>query len=149
MMTSQIQQAAFDVGQRMQAMHTNHDIGAIVSFVGHVRGHCADGQIDELFLEHYAGMTEACLAQIEATARSKWPLLGVDIVHRYGALKPGDAIVFVAVASAHRQAAFDAANFIMDILKTQAPFWKREKRNGQAHWVESRDSDLTAAQRWS
>lgn len=147
-MASQIQQAAFDVGQRMQAMHTNHDIGAIVSFVGHVRRHCADGQIDELFLEHYAGMTEACLAQIEATARSKWPLLGVDIVHRYGALKPGDAIVFVAVASAHRQAAFDAANFIMDILKTQVPFWKREKRNGQAHWVESRDSDLTAAQRW-
>ena len=133
----------------MQAMHTNHDIGAIVSFVGHVRSHCADGQIDELFLEHYAGMTEASLAQIEATARSKWPLLGVDIVHRYGALKPGDAIVFVAVASAHRQAAFDAANFIMDILKTQAPFWKREKRNGPAHWVESRDSDLTAAQRWS
>ena len=149
MMTSQIQQAAFDVGQRMQAMHTNHDIGAIVSFVGHVRGHCADGQIDELFLEHYAGMTEASLAQIEATARSKWPLLGVDIVHRYGALKPGDAIVFVAVASAHRQAAFDAASFIMDILKTQAPFWKREKRNGQTHWVESRESDLTAAQRWS
>ncbi|MDP1540144.1 MAG: molybdenum cofactor biosynthesis protein MoaE [Moraxellaceae bacterium] len=148
-MTSHIQTGAFDIGQRMQAMHNNHDIGAIVSFVGHVRGQCAEGEINELFLEHYPGMTEASLAQIEADALAKWPLLGVDIVHRYGALKPGDAIVFVAVASPHRQAAFDAANFIMDLLKTQVPFWKREKRNGQAHWVESRDSDLAAAQRWS
>jgi molybdopterin synthase catalytic subunit len=121
------------------------DVGAVVTFTGFVR---ADDKLIALTLEHYPAMTERALAAIAAEAEARWPLTGGSVVHRVGRMLPGEAIVTVAVASAHRAAAFDAAAFVMDWLKTKAPFWKAEERLGGTSWVTAKGSDETAAARW-
>jgi len=148
-MSIRIQVETFDAGAELNALHAaNLGIGAVVSFVGYVRDF-NDGQaVAGMLLEHYPGMTEKALAKIEAEARERWPLLTVEIIHRVGALEPGEPIVFVGTSSAHRQAAFDACAFIMDYLKTRAPFWKKERTPEGERWVEGRCSDQKAAQRW-
>ena len=148
-MSIRIQVETFDAGAELNALHAaNLGIGAVVSFVGYVRDF-NDGQpVAGMLLEHYPGMTEKALAKIEAEARERWPLLTVEIIHRVGALEPGEPIVFVGTSSAHRQAAFDACAFIMDYLKTRAPFWKKERTPEGERWVEGRCSDQQAAQRW-
>jgi molybdopterin synthase catalytic subunit len=148
-MSVSVQSATFDSGALLDALHgQNPGVGALVSFVGYVRDFNVGQDVHGLFLEHYPGMTEKALAAIEAEARQRWPLLAVSIVHRVGELAPGAPIVFVGVASAHRQAAFDACAFIMDYLKTRAPFWKKELGDQGSQWVAARDSDQQAAQRW-
>ena len=144
-----VQVEAFDAGAELNALHSaNLGIGAVVSFVGYVRDF-NDGQpVAGMLLEHYPGMTEKALSGIEAEARGRWPLLKVEIIHRVGSLEPGEPIVFVGTSSAHRQAAFDACAFIMDYLKTRAPFWKKERTPEGERWVEGRCSDQKAAQRW-
>jgi molybdopterin synthase catalytic subunit len=124
-------------------------VGAVVNFIGYVRDLNIGQTVNELFLEHYPGMTEKALEQIAEEARERWPLLGVEIVHRVGALSVCEPIVFVGVSSKHRHMAFEACAFIMDVLKTRAPFWKRETTSQGAHWVEARESDQNAALRWS
>ena len=148
-MAVRVQEAAFDPGAEVNAMHAaNVGVGAVVGFVGYVRDFNDGREVAGMFLEHYPGMTEKALAGIVEQAGQRWPLLGVEIVHRVGHLQPGEPIVFVGTASSHRQAAFDACNFIMDYLKTRAPFWKREDTPEGARWVEGRDSDQSAARRW-
>ena len=144
-----VQQAPFDPGLEVNALQAaNVGVGAAVSFVGYVRDF-NDGQaVSGMFLEHYPGMTEKALASIVVEAERRWPLLNVQVLHRVGDLAPGEPIVFVGVTSAHRQAAFEACDFIMDYLKTRAPFWKREQTEAGPRWVEGRDSDQAAAQRW-
>lgn len=122
--------------------------GAIATFLGLVRNHNEGDAVTGLALEHYPGMTEKALASIVQEAKSRWELGRVAVVHRVGALKVGEPIVFVGVASVHRQAAFEACAFIMDYLKTRAPFWKKEAVAGGERWVEARTSDAEAAQRW-
>jgi molybdopterin synthase catalytic subunit len=125
------------------------DIGAVVTFTGVCRASEAGEPVAAMTLEHYPGMAEAEIARHVAEAERRWPLLGVTVVHRYGRLLPGDPIVLVVTASAHRQAAFAAAEFLMDYLKAQAPFWKREERpDGAAAWVEAKAADDVAAARW-
>jgi molybdopterin synthase catalytic subunit len=143
-----IQQEDFDIGADIAGLTSGRtDIGAIVTFTGTVR-HQA-GAVSEMALEHYPGMTERELARIEAEANARWPLQASLIVHRYGRLEPGDNIVLVITASTHRQAAFEAAQFLMDYLKTSAPFWKKEEPSeGADRWVEARTADDTAAERW-
>lgn len=126
----------------------NPNIGGICTFVGLVRDQSAAGPVTAMALEHYPGMTEKELARIEAEARARWPLEDVLIIHRHGRLLPGERIVLVATASAHRQAAFDACQFLIDWLKTRAPFWKREEGPAGARWVEARAEDDDAAARW-
>jgi molybdopterin synthase catalytic subunit len=141
-----IQTADIDAARELQALAgRSGDAGAIATFSGHVR---ADGGLDALTLEHYPGMTEREIARHVAEAESKWPLLGATIIHRIGRLVPGERIVFVAVASAHRRAAFEACAFLMDHLKTRAPFWKQEERGAHSQWVEARAADEEAAGRW-
>ena len=148
-MAVRVQQQAFDVcAESRAAQQTNTGVGAQVSFVGYVRDFNDGQEVAGLFLEHYPGMTEKALLAIEAEARQRWPLLGVELIHRVGHLQPGEAIVFVAVLSAHRQAAFQACEFIMDYLKTRAPFWKKEDTAEGSRWVEGRASDQVALQRW-
>jgi molybdopterin synthase catalytic subunit len=143
-----VQREDFDIGadvKRLTAGRT--DIGAIVTFTGTVRGGRAG--VAAMTLEHYPGMTEEELARVETEAAARWPLQASLIVHRIGTLRPGDNIVLVVTASAHRQAAFDAAAFLMDYLKTRAPFWKKElDADGTEQWVEARESDDAAAERW-
>jgi molybdopterin synthase catalytic subunit len=148
-MAIRVQSETFDPGLELNALHAaNRGIGAVVGFVGYVRD-VNDGQdVAALFLEHAPGMTDKALARIVAEAEQRWPLLGVEVLHRVGHLQPGEPIVFVGTASAHRQAAFEACNFIMDYLKTRAPFWKKEDTPEGPRWVEGRDSDLAAAERW-
>src|SRR5215831_10415351 len=122
------------------------DVGAVVTFTGICRGG-ADG-VAAMTLEHYPGMAEAEIARHVEEAERRWQLLGVTVVHRFGRLVPGDNIVLVATASAHRGDAFAAAEFLMDYLKTQAPFWKREERGGEASWVDAKGTDDVAAARW-
>jgi len=142
-----LQQEDFDIGAEIANLKRGRsDIGAIVAFTGTVRDR--HGAVSEITLEHYPGMTEAELARVEAEAHAHWPLQLSLIVHRYGTLAPGDNIVLVVTASEHRDAAFDAAKFMMDYLKTSAPFWKRENGPGGARWVEAAPSDATAATRW-
>lgn len=149
-MAIRVQAAAFDPGQELNALHAaNTGIGAVVGFVGYVRDFNDGRDVGGLFLEHFPGMTEKALARIVEEAQQRWPLLGVDILHRVGRLEPGEPIVFVGTASAHRQAAFDACNFVMDYLKTRAPFWKKEDTAEGPRWVESRASDQDAAGRWA
>jgi molybdopterin synthase catalytic subunit len=143
-----VQQEDFDISAEIARLTSGRtDIGAIVTFTGTVRDQ--DGAVSEMALEHYPGMTERELARIEAEACARWPLQASLIVHRYGTLKPGDNIVLVLTASEHRDAAFDAAKFLMDYLKTSAPFWKRETGPGGSRWVEASSSDATARTRWN
>jgi molybdopterin synthase catalytic subunit len=122
--------------------------GAIVTFLGQVRGQGPEGEIAAMTLEHYPGMTEKALEGIEAEARRRWPLDDVTIIHRHGRLTPGDPIVFVATASPHRKAAYEASEFLVDWLKTKAPFWKKEEGAFGAKWVDSKSEDDDAAARW-
>ncbi|MFJ5451873.1 molybdopterin synthase catalytic subunit MoaE [Pectobacterium jejuense] len=138
----------FSVGDEYQWLAQCDEDGAVVTFTGKVRNHNLAKDVSALTLEHYPGMTEKALAEIVELARERWELPRVSVIHRVGALYPGDEIVFVGVSAAHRSAAFDAAQFIMDYLKTRAPFWKREATPEGERWVESRDSDKQAAQRW-
>ena len=136
-----IQQQDFDLGAETRAISKNSKIGAVASFVGLVRD-------VRMSLEHYPGMTESAIRKIVDEAASRWHVMDFTVIHRYGDLEPNDQIVMVAVASAHRGDAFQACEFIMDYLKTQAPFWKKEHRAGGATWVEARASDDDAADRW-
>jgi molybdopterin synthase catalytic subunit len=143
-----VQQEDFDVGAEIARLKGDRtDIGAIVSFTGTVRDQA--GAVAEMTLEHYPGMTEAELTRIEEEANARWPLQASLIVHRIGALKPGDNIVLVITASEHRDAAFDAARFLMDYLKTRAPFWKRETGKEGSRWVEASAGDSVATTRWT
>ncbi len=148
-MAVRVQEEAFDVGQELAALTAGRvDVGAVASFVGLVRDR-NDGQgITAMTLEHYPGMTQSALDDIVAQARSRWDLLDVLVVHRYGRLVPGDPIVLVLVSSAHRGEAFSACEFVMDFLKTSAPFWKKEVTPDGARWVDARDTDSAAARRW-
>jgi molybdopterin synthase catalytic subunit len=145
-----VEEAAFDVGRELGAFGTGDvGIGAVASFVGYVRGaEAGQPPLVAMTLEHYPGMTERQLASIEAEARARWPLSDVLVIHRHGRLTPGEPIVLVAVASAHRQAAFEACQFLMDWLKTKAPFWKLEETAAGAEWVAAKTSDDAAADRW-
>ncbi|MBA1272099.1 molybdenum cofactor biosynthesis protein MoaE [Stutzerimonas azotifigens] len=149
-MTIRVQQHSFDPGVEVGALHSaNLGIGAVASFVGYVRDFNDGLEVSGLFLEHAPGMTEHALEKIASEAHERWPLLALDILHRVGRLEPGDPIVFVGAASAHRDAAFDACRFVMDYLKTRAPFWKKEDTSEGARWVEGRASDEAAARGWS
>ena len=142
-----VQLEDFDISSEINALKAgNHDIGAVVSFVGTVRD-LADG-LTSMTLEHYPAMTMVELTRIADEAQSRWPLEGCRIIHRYGELYPGDNIVLVLTSSAHRQAAFDAANFVMDFLKTNAPFWKKETTSKGSKWVDAKDTDDAALKRW-
>jgi molybdopterin synthase catalytic subunit len=147
-----VEQPPFDVGAELGAFGRDDigiGIGAVASFVGYVR--CAEAgapPLVALTLEHYPGMTERQLAAIEAQARGRWPLIDVLVIHRHGRMLPGEPIVLVAVSSAHRQAAFEACQFLMDWLKTKAPFWKLEETSLGAQWVDAKASDDEAADRW-
>lgn len=144
-----VQTEDFDLGAELAALTDgNHGIGGLCSFVGLVRDMAGDEEIGAMTLEHYPGMTEKELARIEAEAQSRWLLDATLIIHRYGRLEPGDQIVLVAAASAHREAAFDACHFLIDFLKTKAPFWKLEDTPGGGQWVDARDSDDAATNRW-
>ncbi|CAK9887607.1 MULTISPECIES: molybdopterin synthase catalytic subunit MoaE [Pseudomonas] len=148
-MSVRVQSEPFDPGVEVNAMHAaNVGVGAVVGFVGYVRDFNDGQEVAGMFLEHYPGMTEKALAKIVVEAEARWPLLKVEVLHRIGGLEPGEPIVFVGVASAHRQAAFDACNFIMDYLKTRAPFWKKEQTGVGPRWVEGKQSDEEAAGRW-
>ncbi len=142
-MAVRVQREDFDLGAETAALEAG--AGAVVTFTGIVRG----GDVSAMTLEHYPGMTEAALAEIEAEARTRWPLSGATIIHRVGRLLPGERIMMVAAASAHRQAAFEAAEFLMDYLKTRAPFWKKEETGAGARWVDARETDESAARRWA
>ncbi len=148
-MTVRVQTEDFDVGCELARLRSgNPKIGAIASFVGLVRD-VADGQaVSEMTLEHYPGMTRKALEEIVAEAAGRWDIYDTLVIHRVGGLGPTDQIVLVAVASAHRGDAFSACEFIMDYLKTRAPFWKKEQTAAGARWVEARESDAHAAQRW-
>jgi len=145
-----VQEADFDTQQQYQALQQDcPQIGAIVTFVGLMRDFNEGDKVSSLFLEHYSGMTEKVLEDIRQQAMQRWQLYQIRIVHRVGELAPSDQIVFVGVSSAHRGDAFAACEFVMDFLKTQAPFWKREQTPEGSRWVEARQSDDQAADRWS
>ncbi len=141
-------QENFSVGDEYQWLSQCEDDGAVVTFTGKVRNHNLGDNVSALTLEHYPGMTEKALGEIVAEARERWPLQRISLIHRVGAMYTGDEIVFVGVTSAHRSMAFEAAEFIMDYLKTRAPFWKREATEQGDRWVDARDSDHQAAKRW-
>jgi molybdopterin synthase catalytic subunit len=144
-MTVSVREADFDVGAETAALSAGDaGAGAVATFVGLVRG---EG-IEAMTLEHYPAMTEKALAEIVAQAKARWQLRRVRVIHRVGRLLPGDRIVFVGVTSSHRGDAFAACEFIMDYLKTRAPFWKKEETAAGARWVDARESDDTAASRW-
>lgn len=149
-MTIRVQTEDFDAGAEITRLRAgNPKVGAVASFIGVVRDLNEGDAIAELTLEHYPGMTEKALERIVDEARSKWELYDALVVHRVGKLKPADQIVLVVVTSAHREEAFQACAFLMDYLKTRAPFWKKEKTADGTRWVDARDSDAAAAQRWS
>ena len=148
--TIRIQEADFDIAREIAALTQGRsDIGAVVTFTGICRGAEDGGAIAALTLEHYAGMAEAEIARHAGTATSRWPLTGLTIIHRVGRITPGENIVLVVTSSTHRQAAFEAAEFLMDYLKAHAPFWKREESASGANWVDARDHDDAAAERWT
>jgi molybdopterin synthase catalytic subunit len=150
-MSVRVQAEDFDVGREIASLTAGRtDIGAIVTFTGTVRGEAKGRAIVSMTLEHYPGMTEAELERVEADAHARWPLDATRIIHRYGELKPGDNIVLVVAASRHRQAAFEAAEYLMDYLKSRAPFWKKETAaDGTGQWVDARETDDAALSRWS
>lgn len=142
-----VQPDDFDPG--LEIAQLGAQAGAVVSFTGLVRADNFGDRLISMTLEHFPGMTERELERIANEARARWELLGVTIVHRYGELKPGEKIVLVVTAASHRRAAFEAAEYLMDYLKTSAPFWKQELRQSGAYWIEARSSDDDAAARWS
>lgn len=145
-----VQAEPFDVGKEIAGLtQDNKSIGGIVSFVGTVREMSGDQAINSMTLEHYPGMTEQALADIEAQANKRWPLEASLIIHRYGKLLPGEGIVLVITASAHRKAAFEACEYLMDWLKTKAPFWKLEENDAGGAWVDAREDDTTATLKWA
>jgi molybdopterin synthase catalytic subunit len=146
-----VQEQDFDISAEIAGLAAgNTDIGAIATFTGRVRGEAGGKPLADMSLEHYPGMTEAELARIEQQAAKRFALSACLVVHRVGALKPGDNIVLVIACAAHRQAAFDACNYLMDYLKTRAPFWKKETPCGEeGHWVDARDADDEAVLRWT
>ena len=152
-MSVSVQEADFDVGAETAALSAGRlDVGAVATFVGLVRADKLSGagsEVSAMTLEHYPGMTEKSLEAIIAEAGARWQLQGVRVIHRFGRLLPGDRIVFVGVASAHRGDAFAACEFIMDYLKTRAPFWKKEDTPEGGHWVDAREADDSAAARWA
>jgi molybdopterin synthase catalytic subunit len=144
-----VQAADFDVGAEIATLSADDvDAGAVASFVGLVRQDRYDGTVAAMTLEHYPGMTEQALTEIIVQARERWEVRRVRVIHRVGRLLPGERIVFVGVASSHRHDAFAACEFIMDYLKTQAPFWKKEETPAGGRWVDARESDDVAASRW-
>ncbi len=144
-----VEEDDFDVGAEIAALTGGkHGIGAVVTFVGLVRDMAGGARIGAITLDHYPGMTERGLAEIEAEAGRRWPLEASLIVHRHGRLDPGDRIVLVITASAHRRAAFEACEFLVDWLKTKAAFWKLEETDEGGKWVDARDADTAAAARW-
>jgi molybdopterin synthase catalytic subunit len=144
-----LQAEPFDLGAEVERLVAGRtDIGAVVTFAGLCRSTGETGAISAMTLEHYPGMAEAELARIEAEARGRWPLQDVLVIHRYGRLVPGDPIVLVVTLSQHREAAFAAASFLMDYLKTRAPFWKQEEGPHGPQWVEAKATDDAAAERW-
>jgi molybdopterin synthase catalytic subunit len=144
-----VQSEDFDTGRELDALtRGRNDVGALASFTGIVRDSNDGSRISGMTLEHYPGMTESALEDICRQAHERWDLIDTLVIHRVGPLKPGDRIVLVGVTSAHRGAAFEACEFIMDYLKTRAPFWKKESIGGGERWVEARDSDEAAARRW-
>jgi molybdopterin synthase catalytic subunit len=149
-MSIRVQTEDFNIGTEIAGLTGGRtDIGAVVTFTGTVRGAAGESPITSMTLEHYPGMTEAELARVEAEANDRWPLSASLIVHRIGELHPGNNIVLVVTASAHRHAAFEAAEFLMDYLKSRAPFWKKEARpDGTSEWVDARETDTAALQRW-
>lgn len=146
-MAVRVQSDPFDAGAELNSFaHDRSDIGAIVSFTGVVRD--ARGDLHEMLIEHYPGMTEAAIAKIADEATQRWALADVLVIHRYGPLKPGEPIMMVATASAHRAAAFEAADFLMDYLKSRAPFWKKEVTADAETWVAAKEADEDALKRW-
>jgi molybdopterin synthase catalytic subunit len=145
-----VQEAPFDLSAEVGALLGGRmDVGAVVTFTGTVRAEAGGRRLASMTLEHYPGMTERELARLEGEAHARWPLQASLIVHRVGTLTPGEPIVLVVAASAHRQAAFEAASFLMDHLKSRAPFWKKETGlDGAGQWVDARDSDAAALARW-
>lgn len=148
-MTVRVQVEDFDAGAEINAMRRSHaNIGAVAAFVGQVRDLNEGDQVSELVLEHYPGMTEKSLQSIIEQAKKRWDVIDALIVHRVGKLKPLDQIVLVLVASSHRKEAFAACEFMMDYLKTEAPFWKKEQTPAGSRWVEAKTSDDEAKKRW-
>ena len=143
--TIRIQHEDFDLNREVALLAGDGQAGAVASFTGHVR---KEKDLSVLTLEHYPHMTESEIGRLANEAGQRWPLTGVTVIHRVGPLTPGERIVLVAVASEHRHAAFQACEFLMDYLKTHAPFWKEEARGSERHWVEHRSSDDEAARRW-
>ena len=144
-----VQEEPFDAGAELARLKTGRtDIGGTVMFLGTVRDMSGGAGVSAMTLEHYPGMTEKALEEIEAQALARWPIDASLVIHRYGRLEPGDDIVLVITASAHRDAAFDACHFLIDWLKTKAPFWKLEEGSEGASWVEAKESDDEAAARW-
>jgi len=144
-----VQEQAFDTGAELQALKAgDHNIGGTVVFVGTVRDVSDGTQVSAMTLEHYPGMTEKALQEIDAEAHRRWPLDASLVIHRHGKLHPGDDIVLVITASAHREAAFAACHFLIDWLKTKAPFWKLEEDGSTSRWVEAKASDDAATARW-
>jgi len=148
-MSVRVQQEDFDLSAEVAALRAGQPgVGAVAAFVGLVRDMNEGSGVSEMALEHYPGMTEKALEAIVAEAQARWDILGARIIHRVGTLQPCDQIVLVAVSSAHRGEAFAACEFIMDYLKTRAPFWKREVTPAGARWVDARETDDSAAARW-
>lgn len=145
-----VQEAPFDAGEEIAAMtRGRRDVGAVATFVGVVRDRNEGASVGRMTLEHYPGMTEKALHQICTEAATRWELIDLRVVHRIGSMEPGEPIVLVAVSSAHRGDAFAACEFVMDFLKTRAPFWKREDTPSGSRWVDARSSDDEAAARWA
>src|SRR5688572_1378309 len=148
-MTVRLQRENFDAAAESAALTRGRaDVGAVVTFTGICRGAESGAPIAALTLEHYPGMAEAEIERHVDEAKARWPLLGVTVIHRYGRIEPGENIVLVATASSHREAAFAAAEFLMDYLKTRAPFWKQVEAAGDTAWIEAKDADDEAADRW-
>ncbi len=148
-MTVRVQQEPFDMGHEILKLRGNDaQVGALASFVGMVRDLNDNQAVSQMTLEHYPGMTEKALSSLESEARQRWQIIDALIIHRVGKLLPGDPIVLVAVASSHRSDAFDACQYLMDALKTRAPFWKKETTPAGDRWVDARESDNEALARW-
>lgn len=144
-----VQEQDFDIAREYQGLRSaGHEDGAVVTFTGLVRDFNQNCDVKGMFLEHYPGMTEKMLEIIVHQARERWSLNNIRIIHRVGQLYPGDQIVYVGVTSAHREAAFAAAEFVMDFLKTQAPFWKKELTSQGSRWVEANEKDQQALKKW-